>query len=126
MHSLINRMHGFDAWWKSYPRHQRKVGKPQCAKIWASQDLSASATVITQYTAYMASTSDWQTGFMPMPATFLRRAGWLDWIPEIETLDTRQGIEAKAAELGIGPWSQMEQFSTYRARVISASKGATT
>lgn len=47
-------------------------------------------------------------------------------IPEkLEWHETQSGIEAMGIKLGIGLWTQTEQFPVYKARVIAAHTGAT-
>lgn len=115
--TLLNPRHGFDAFWKTFPSHQRKVGKAKCAKMWEAKGYASDATLIADYTRWMTAQTDWKAGFIPMPQTFLNREGWIDWEPETET---RAAVEARGIAKGVGKWSETEQFAAYRARVERA------
>lgn len=79
--SLLDPQHGFVDWWKVYPRHDRKVGKPEALRIWIKQGCANDATLIKEYTQFMPTTDGWLRGYMPGPVPFLRLQGWVDWQP---------------------------------------------
>ena len=76
---ILNAMHGFDGWWKSWPAGQRKVAKQQCINKWAKFGCANNAGHIQAHTEWMQTQDDWLRGFVPMPVTYLNQQRWLDW-----------------------------------------------
>lgn len=81
--SIINAAYGFPEFWKAWPSHPRKVGKQQCLDRWARLGCAESASHIAAYVEWLKTQDDWLRGFVPMPATFLNRQGWIDWTPPV-------------------------------------------
>jgi len=79
--SLVNAAWGFSEFWQCLPSHPRKTGKQQALNVWAKLGCAADATHIKLYTEWLKTQDDWIRGFMPLPTTFLRRQGWIDWEP---------------------------------------------
>ena len=77
--SLINAAFGFNEFWKAWPSHPRKVDKQKCLDRWARLGCAESASHIAAYVEWLKTQDDWLRGFLPMPATFLNRQGWIDW-----------------------------------------------
>jgi hypothetical protein len=75
----INTLCGFDDFWNVWPKHKRKVGRPQCMALWRSGKLYECHTdVIAGLTAWTVS-KDWTKDggeYIPMPAKWLRNEMW--------------------------------------------------
>jgi hypothetical protein len=115
---------GFDAFWKAWPAGDRKQDRKACWVKWEAQGLEeVSAQILADVVAKKA-TQKWQSGFVEMPETYLNNRRWEDGglEPGAAWHETRSGVEAKAKELGIQPWNDMqEQWPAYKVRVMSAA-----
>jgi hypothetical protein len=76
---ILNAMHGFNEWWKSWPAGPRKVAKQQCINKWAKFGCANNASHIQAHTEWLKTQDDWLRGFVPMPVTYLNQQRWLDW-----------------------------------------------
>jgi hypothetical protein len=114
---------GFVRFWKTWPAGDRKQDKAACAEKWERDGLEAHADAICADVERRKGTEKWKAGFVEMPATYLNNRRWEDGAeePDGEWHESRSGVEKRASELGIGPWSEMrEQWPAYRSRVIAA------
>lgn len=70
---------GFAAFWSTWPANQRKGGKPDCLKIWASKKLENHSAEIVDHVKTMIESSDWKKeggAYIPLPSTYLRQCRW--------------------------------------------------
>lgn len=70
---------GFAAFWSTWPANQRKGGKPDCLKIWASKKLENHSDEIVDHVKTMIESSDWKKeggAYIPLPSTYLRQCRW--------------------------------------------------
>ena len=118
----------FDEFWKAYPN---KVGKDAARKAFEKRKparplLDAMLAAI----AIQRTTKQWTDNggqYIPHPSTWLNEGRWQDEGVQVAgsagaPLDpeSQPAIEAEGVRLGIGPWSGIEQFHVYKARVRSA------
>ena len=129
----------FDEFWQLWPVHPRKVARQQCQQKWAKKGLDAvSEAVMTGLRACVASEAWSKAGgeFVPAPLVWLNQARWeapteaqaVEAVNAEHWHESRQGIEGKGADLGLGRWDeakfstgQGEQWPAYRARVFRAA-----
>lgn len=70
---------GFDEFWESYPRKQ---AKKDARKAWHQvQPSPAMRVAIREALAWQIPSSNWQRGFIPLPASYLRGERWTDQPP---------------------------------------------
>lgn len=124
-HSPQGGDEAFDSFWSAYPS---KVGKGAARKAWGK--LKPDAAMLASMLAALA----WQKAsdrwtrdagrYIPNPSTWLNQGRWDDEAPaDAEAKpwqDTRSGVEARGIDLGLGAWSETEQFGAYRTRVLKA------
>lgn len=72
---------GFDRWWSSWPRHERKSGKSTCRKIWEKEKLEPLADAILAGLERWKRSKAWASDnrkYIPLPATWLNQRRWED------------------------------------------------
>lgn len=117
---------GFAKFWTTWPRSERKQGKAKCLAIWKRKGLESKADAVVAHVAHMAKSESWQTGFDPMPETYLNGDRW-DGADLTATgvakpwEDSWSGIVSKGAELGIFQ-DEGESGPDFKARVMTAAK----
>ena len=129
----------FAEFWALWPVHPRKVARQQCQQKWAKKGLDAAAeAVLSGLRACIASEAWSKAGgeFVPAPLVWLNQARWeapseaqaVQAVNAEHWHESRQGIEGKGADLGLGRWDeakfstgQGEQWPAYRARVFRAA-----
>lgn len=111
----------FETFYTAYPK---KRSRPDAVKAFAKVCVPIE-TLLAAIKA-LADTPDWQKEngrYIPYPASWLNAEGWNDAAqPGIsrEWHETRNGLETRAAELGMPAWDELEQFPVYKARVVAA------
>lgn len=116
---------GFVKFWETWPRSERKQGKAACADIWRRKALEGETDLIVAHVAHMAKSESWQSGYDPMPETYLNKRRW-DGADLTAGLakpweDSWSGIVSKGAELGIFQ-DEGESGPDFKARVMTAAK----
>ena len=129
----------FAEFWDLWPLHPRKVARKQCKQKWSKNGLDAvSEAVMAGLRASVASEAWSKAGgeFVPAPLVWLNQARWeapteaqaVEAVNAEHWHESRQGIEGKGADLGLGRWDeakfstgQGEQWPAYRARVFRAA-----
>lgn len=116
---------GFSEFWAAWPKGERKQDKAACLRHWKLHSLAEASAAILADVRLKRGSQKWLDGFMEAPLKYLKGKRWEDGSnEEAEDLkdwtESRAGIEAKAAEFGIGPWTETEQFLTYKSRVFKA------
>jgi len=117
---------GFVKFWNAWPRSNRKQGRAKCLVVWKRKGLESKADAIVAHVAHMAKTEGWQTGFDPMPETYLNKDRW-DGADLTATgvakpwEDSWSGIVSKGAELGVFQ-DEGESGPDFKARVMTAAK----
>lgn len=120
----------FDDFWLAWPKNERKQDKAKCIAHWKLHALDAVADAILADVRTKRGTQKWSDGFIEAPLVYLRGKRWEDGVTPNEGepgqavaqwWENGAGISAKGTELGLGPWSETEQFPTYRARVFKAA-----
>jgi hypothetical protein len=123
---------GFERFWQSWPAHHRKAAKAQCLRKWTANGCEEMADRIVAHVEASKASDPWRKdggAFIPAPLVYLNQARYEapteGDVQAANWTDTRQGIEAKGVELGLGKWDQDafdhgrgEMFSTYEARVL--------
>lgn len=71
----------FDDFWNAYPNLGRKSGKGEARKVWIRMKLDRLADEIVEHVTAMGRTEQWQTGYQPLPATYLGQERWSDPVP---------------------------------------------
>lgn len=117
----------FDSdFWPVYPR---KVGKPLAlksfAKALARAELPAIIAGLDKHLPYWAAKIKAGDGDkVPHPSTWLNRDGWNDDVPTVagaapekEWHETKEGIIAKAHELGHAPYDELTPFPAFAGSV---------
>lgn len=69
-------VYGFDDFWHQWPAGPRKGGKAACLAIWKRKKLAAQHSLIMSHIAREKSGESWQSGFVPMPRTYLNQMRW--------------------------------------------------
>jgi hypothetical protein len=124
---------GFDSFWKTWPKHERKQDRKACWGKWQSMGLEPVASVIVADVEAKKDSQKWRDGYVEMPETYLNNRRWEDGMdaesPTAWT-ESRAGIESRGIELGLGPWDeegyasrgfrQDESFNAYKHRVLAA------
>lgn len=118
-----NAAEGFAEFWQAWPRGPRKVAKQQCLNKWAKYHCCEIAARIIAHVEQMKRSHDWTKengAFIPAPMVYLNQRRWEG--EPLESLDTtsRAAIEAQGVRMGLGKWNELEQWATYRARVLRA------
>ena len=73
-------MHGFDDFWAKYPRRQAKLDAQKAwAKLRPSPELQAD---ILTALIWQTASDQWQRGYVPLPASYLRGRRWEDEPPK--------------------------------------------
>ena len=126
---------GFVSFWNAWPQHHRKAAKPQCARKWESKGCEAMADRIVSAVNAAKHSEGWtkESGkYVPAPLVWLNQEQW-EAPTEAQAAaehwhETRSGIVAKGAEVGIGEWDeyaasvgQGEHWLAYQARVFKAA-----
>ena len=73
---IKNITSGFVKFWDTWPKHKRKVGRPQCIAHWISHRLEEKADRIVSHVESMAHSVDWTKDggtFIPAPLVYLRQ-----------------------------------------------------
>lgn len=125
---------GFEEiFWPSYPR---KVGKPIALRAYLKAVKRAGGTAaimagLQRHLPYWkAKEREGDADKIPHPSTWLNRDGWNDDVAalpasvadkEIDPLDTREGVEALAAEIGYRAYDDTVPFPTWRSAVLVAA-----
>ncbi|MFA7291876.1 MAG: hypothetical protein WC023_06465 [Rhodocyclaceae bacterium] len=116
----------FEQFWAAYPKREgRGAAEKAFAKVTAPMEAVLAAVKVH------CEKPDWQREngrYIPMPATWLDQRRWEDGavVGAVKAWhETKSGVEARAAELGLAAYDGLEQFPTYKARVMAAhGKGA--
>lgn len=114
---------GFDLFWKTWPKHERKQDRKACAAKWELHGLESLTSVIVADVEAKKLTNKWLQGFVELPETYLDNRRWEDGIDAEAPnawQDTRRGVEGRAVELGLSRWDETEQYAAYRNRVLAA------
>lgn len=129
----------FEEFWQAWPKSERKQDRLKCWDHWKRNSLDAEADRILADVRVKRGTKKWQDGFIEAPLVYLRGKRWEDGVEPgdgdnagaLDWRESRKGIEAKAVELGIGPWDeakasvgQAENYLAYKARVLKAAAAA--
>lgn len=118
---------GFSEFWKAWPAHPRKVGRPQCETKWISKGCEAFAERVHAALEAAKRSEQWAKAgheFIPSPLVWLNQNRW-EVPAEVADAwhETAGGIKAKGVELGI-PYTGADEckpFVAYRARVFMAA-----
>jgi hypothetical protein len=119
----------FEAFWRLYPRRMAKVDALKAwGQISADERIEAYKS-LPVHIAYWRSL-DTLPQYLPLPATWLRGRRFLDELPALESLATKQeswwASEAatmrKGGELGVAP-RPGEDMQAYRGRIKQAIVG---
>lgn len=78
---------GFDEFWASWPKTDRKQDKKKCSDVWRKKKLSTSKAEIIAHVEALKRTRKWRDGYEPAPLTYLNGERWRDGMPEAETGD---------------------------------------
>lgn len=73
---------GFEEFWNTWPKTERKVARKQCAEKWKKKGLSVKTEEILAHVASMKTTKQWLDGFEPAPLTYINGERWLDGVIE--------------------------------------------
>lgn len=128
----------FDDFWKAWPKNERKQDKAKCLAKWKRGRLDLVADTILADIAVKRKTQKWIDGFVEAPLVYLNGSRWEDGVQpqepgqEAQTvqswLDTRGGVEKRAAELFLPAWTGIDDatgkqipWAAYRATVIDAA-----
>ena len=92
----------FEQFWAHYPR---KEGKAACLKKWDQMRLDDKAGMIVAHVAQRAKDDKkWQSGYTPMPLTFLNQSRWED---EYEKIAPKLPPPSKSSTPEVtAPWPQ--------------------
>lgn len=69
----------FEEFWKAWPKHPRKVAKPQCERKWRSWDLDGLADQIVAAVAVQKASDAWAKDggeYIPAPLVWLNQRRW--------------------------------------------------
>lgn len=69
---------GFEAFWREWPKSDRKQAKAECRKKWQARKLDRVADQIVAHVRLMRGTDQWQRGFEPAPLTYINQRRWED------------------------------------------------
>lgn len=120
----------FNDFWLAWPKNERKQDKARCLDHWKRHGLDDIAETVLADVRTKRGTTKWGEGFIEAPLVYLRGKRWEDGVtPDAEGgaepvgnwWADGAGVRAKGIELGVGDWSQTEQFGPYRARVFKAA-----
>lgn len=122
----------FDRWWSEWPNTPNKVAQDQCRSRWGRMSLDGEIETILAAVARAKDSQAWKDGLIPAPLTWLRQSRWLAPVTADECkpwTESRSGIEAMGAKLGIGAWDRDAwekgrggiDWATYSARVFKAA-----
>jgi hypothetical protein len=124
---------GFEELWNAYPK---KAAEAKARRQWdrLAPDL-ATFRAMVDAVRIQSATENWRKDggqYVPMLSTWLRDRRWLDCLADPMAVaaavlgeDTRAGVEQLAARLGVAKWdSIMEQWPTFKARVLAAKLAA--
>ena len=70
---------GFELFWLTWPKSQRKGGKAQCLSVWKKSKLEPEAGRICAHVQAMIHSADWTKNggeFIPAPVVYLRGNRW--------------------------------------------------
>lgn len=118
----------FDDFWLAWPKSERKEDKAKCLAFWQRHNLDAIADVILADVRTKRGTEKWSEGYIEAPYRYLNNRRWEDGTTPNEGKpgdavanwwESGAGIRAKGIELGVGDWSETEQFGPYKARVFA-------
>lgn len=73
---------GFDDFWASWPKTDRKQDKKKCSEAWKKKRLSSSKAEIIAHVEASKQTRKWRDGYEPSPLTYLNGERWRDGMPE--------------------------------------------
>jgi hypothetical protein len=126
----------FERFWSTWPAHKRKVAKDQCRAKWKTRGCDDIAEKVIAGLQAAITSEDWTKDggeFIPSPLVWLNQKRWealtADEVRAANWQDTRSGIEAKGAELGVGTWDRAAwetgaggiDWATYATRVFKAA-----
>lgn len=124
---------GFQRFWQTWPKSERKQDKKACFAKWEQFVLESLTDAICRDVEAKKQTEKWRSGFVEMPMTYLNGRRWEDGGQADSPSDwseSRSGIEARGVELGLGRWDEEgyisrgfradESFNAYKARVMAA------
>lgn len=72
-------MNGFDRFWASWPKSDRKGGKATCLKVWTKNYNETQTELIVTHVEYMKQTDAWRKdngAFIPAPLVYLNQQRW--------------------------------------------------
>lgn len=70
---------GFSDFWNQWPRHERKIGKANCLRIWHRKGLEKVTGKVTDALRRCKVSHDWQKqsgDFIPRPQSWLNSEPW--------------------------------------------------
>lgn len=128
----------FEEFWLSWPKNERKQDKAKCLDHWKRHDLDELADSVLADVRTKRGTTKWSEGFVEAPLVYLRGKRWEDGVTpqaaggsdigQEAWFKSRQGIERKGQEVGIGRWDEDsfqlgrgESWPSYQARVFKVA-----
>lgn len=72
-------MNGFDRFWASWPKSDRKGAKSICLKVWTKNYNESQTELIVTHVEYMKQTDAWRKSdgaFIPAPLVYLNQQRW--------------------------------------------------
>lgn len=77
--TLGEAMSGFEKFWQTWPKSQRKGAKQACAKKWANGYLESCSDQIIKHVEWMKTTDQWRKdngAYVPAPLVYLNQQRW--------------------------------------------------
>lgn len=123
--SEIDLSGGFEDFWKTWPKSERKQDRKKCLEKWEALSLHKVKDRILADVETKKRTTKWAQGFIEAPEVYINNRRWEDGAmpdgePDGEWFESRSGVEAMGEKFGLGRWTQTEQFDVYKARVMAA------
>lgn len=108
---------GFEDFWNAWPKNDRKQDKRKCLAKWESDKLDEHLKIILADIELKKLSDKWMTGYIEAPLVYLNNRRWEDGtaqeLEEENRWSTRKGVEEIAAQIGLEPWNQLEQWDVY-------------
>lgn len=67
---------GFESFWKSWPKSDRKQAKGKCLTAWKKANAERSAADILAHIESLKASDGWRKGFIPAPLVYLNEKRW--------------------------------------------------
>lgn len=102
----------FQAFWRCWPKHGRKVDESGCAKIWERKNLDAESAAIMAALASAKVSRGWMKDggeYVPMPATWLNQRRWE--APTGEPVQETQSADALLGPRRVPTPEEMELYN---------------